>query len=50
VENKQNQNEMQKNLPINKIEDVEFSMDQADQDDMKALERSEQAERRQESE
>jgi len=49
VENKQNQNEQQKKLPINKIEDVEFSMEQADHDDMKALDRSEQAERRQES-
>ena len=33
-------------LPISKNEDVEFSMDQADADDLEALERMEAADRR----
>lgn len=41
--------ENQKQLPINKVEDVEFSLDQADKEDLEALERSKQADKRQES-
>lgn len=38
----------QKNLPIAKNEDVEFSRELADEDDMEALERMEAADSRQE--
>ncbi|HIW35154.1 MAG TPA: YfhD family protein [Candidatus Paenibacillus intestinavium] len=34
-------------FPINKVEDVEFSIDQADQEDLITLERSQKADRRQ---
>ncbi|MCM3631819.1 YfhD family protein [Paenibacillus camelliae] len=50
MENKRKQNQSQKKLPINGIEDVEFSMELADEEDMEALERMEQADRRQDSE
>ncbi len=34
-------------LPIVKAQDVEFSMDQADEEDLEAMERAEAAEKRQ---
>lgn len=36
-------------LPVAKAEDVEFSMDQADAEDLEALERMEAADKRQEN-
>lgn len=42
-----NQNE---DLPISRNEDVEFSMELADEDDLEALERAEAADRRAEQE
>lgn len=45
--NKQNQTEQQ--LPVNKVEDVEFAMENAAQEDLEALARAEQADQRQES-
>lgn len=46
---KNNEKETNKQLPINKSEDVEFSLDQADQEDLEALERSQKADDRQET-
>lgn len=49
---KQTNNQFQRNqhqLPIGKNEDVEFSRDLADADDLEALERSNEADARQES-
>lgn len=37
-----------KDLPIAKNEDVEFSMDLADEDDLEALQRAKKADKRQE--
>ncbi|MFC6332048.1 YfhD family protein [Paenibacillus septentrionalis] len=42
-----NQEQRHKNLPVNKVEDVEFSRELADQEDLEALERAEKADRRQ---
>ncbi|HZG57671.1 YfhD family protein [Paenibacillus sp.] len=42
-----NQQQAQKKLPIGMNEDVEFSRELADEDDMEALERMEAADRRQ---
>ncbi|WP_438446202.1 YfhD family protein [Gorillibacterium sp. sgz5001074] len=36
-------------LPITRSEDVEFSMEQADEDDLEAMERMEAADKRQEN-
>lgn len=47
---KNSDKENKKQLPINKVEDVEFSIDQADQEDLEALERSKKADKRQQSE
>lgn len=44
-----NEKENKKQLPTNKVEDVEFSIEQADQEDLEALERSEKADSRQDS-
>lgn len=35
-------------MPVGKNEDVEFSLEEADQDDLEALRRAEEADRRQE--
>jgi len=48
MENKKNNEKLNKNLPTSRVEDVEFSMDLADHDDIEAFERAEQADRRQE--
>lgn len=48
MENKKHNENMNKELPTSRVEDVEFSMDLADAEDMEALERAEQADRRQE--
>lgn len=42
-------NKSKKKLPVNKVEDVEFSTELADQEDLEAQERSKQADKRQES-
>lgn len=47
LENHQNESKKKK-LPINKLEDVEFSSELADQDDIEAQKRAQQADRRQE--
>lgn len=39
-----------KSLPVARSEDVEFSMEQADAEDLEALERMEAADKRQEAE
>ena len=46
---KENQREVKNSLPINEVEDVEFSIENADQDDLEAMERAEKADRRQQS-
>ncbi|MDQ1912897.1 YfhD family protein [Paenibacillus sp. GD4] len=45
--NKKQQNERSRQLPIAKNEDVEFSAELADADDMEAAERGDQADARQ---
>lgn len=42
-------NQGKEQLPINKVEDVEFSQDLADQEDLEALQRAQEADRRQEN-
>ncbi|URN93960.1 MAG: YfhD family protein [Candidatus Pristimantibacillus lignocellulolyticus] len=42
-------NEQKKAIPSSKNEDVEFAIDQADQNDLEALKRAEAADQRQES-
>lgn len=46
---KQKENQAKKQLPINKVEDVEFSQELADQEDLEALKRAQEADRRQQS-
>lgn len=46
---KEKEKQQSKQLPINKVEDVEFSLEQADEDDLEALARAEAADRRQEN-
>lgn len=47
---KDNERSERKKLPIARSEDVEFSMEQADDEDLEALERMEAADKRQEAE
>lgn len=45
-----NPNGKKRKLPVAKAQDVEFSMDAADQDDLEAIERAEAADKRQDNE
>ena len=45
---KKEERQHEKQLPLNKVEDVEFSLELADTEDLEALKRSQQADKRQE--